>query len=648
MAQKFHHSSTKVSINRDTGSNNDGQSLVGRALMIRLDAQRSVFSKGMIVAYNPLMKLHTIKLLETKEQKQLSLKNHELRWLKKKSKKPPFELAIKRAAVGRSIRLLSQDQKKTADGTIIQYLENVDKHTIRLEKTNTLLTVNLDRGKWQYTDLIGGPTNSEDWNNALVTSRYLGVERISIDKWSSKIRKPNGETFNIGTFSSETDAAMAYDACARDFGQQKLNFPKRNNSTSDSANQPSDTTLEEPLEEQSSSSKYRGVTFHITSTTWQAQILINNKSCVLGHFVDEKHAALAFDLEARKVGWPQDQLNFPDEQATEEQIHSWIRHRYGFSQYRYRGVSFNKRNGKWHARITNNGSTCYLGSFLEENHAALAYDFEARKLQKPELRLNFPDEHPTAEQICEWKENSHGGSSQYHGVSYNKRYSKWHAIISSNSLGYFLEEKHAALAYDFEARKSGQPELWINFPDEHPTAEQICEWRQKHGGSSQYRGVTYDKQSSKWWAHIRNSGSACYLGSFLEEKHAALAYDFEARKSGQPELWINFPDEHPTAEQICEWKQKHGGSSQYRGVTYNKKSSKWRAQITNSGSTCYLGSFLEEKHAALAYDFEARKSGQPELWINFPDEHPTAEQICEWRQNMVAVLSIEVSPMTKI
>ncbi|CAB9520972.1 expressed unknown protein [Seminavis robusta] len=114
--------------------------------------------------------------------------------------------------------------------------------------------------------------------------------------------------------------------------------------------------------------------------------------------------------------------------------------------------------------------------------------------------------------------------------------------------------------------------------------------------------------------------------------HAALAYDFEARKIGQPELLLNFPDEHPAAEQICEWKQiVHGESSQYRGVTYDKQSSKWRAQIRNSGSTCYLGSFLEEKHAALAYYFEARKSGLPEHKLNFPNEHPTQEQIQLWQ-----------------
>lgn len=44
----------------------------------------------------------------------------------------------------------------------------------------------------------------------------------------------------------------------------------------------------------------------------------------------------------------------------------------------YRGVSFHRRSGVWHAMIRYCGVNTYLGSFRSEKNAALAYDFAAR------------------------------------------------------------------------------------------------------------------------------------------------------------------------------------------------------------------------------------------------------------------------------
>lgn len=63
-----------------------------------------------------------------------------------------------------------------------------------------------------------------------------------------------------------------------------------------------------------------------------------------------------------------------------------------------------------------------------------------------------------------------------------------------------------------------------------------------------------------------------------------------------------------------------GGTSQYRGVSWYKRSSKWRADINIDGKLKYLGSFVNEQDAARAYDKAALEKYGPEFYTpNLPD-----------------------------
>lgn len=56
------------------------------------------------------------------------------------------------------------------------------------------------------------------------------------------------------------------------------------------------------------------------------------------------------------------------------------------------------------------------------------------------------------------------------------------------------------------------------------------------------------------------------------------------------------------SENACN-QTKHGGSSSFKGVTWNKNSGKWQAQIAwGSGKRRYLGLFSDEHSAAHAYN----------------------------------------------
>ncbi|KAG1665223.1 hypothetical protein FOA52_011411 [Chlamydomonas sp. UWO 241] len=59
-------------------------------------------------------------------------------------------------------------------------------------------------------------------------------------------------------------------------------------------------------------------------------------------------------------------------------------------------------------------------------------------------------------------------------------------------------------------------------------------------------------------------------------------------------------------------------TSQYRGVTYSKKSQKWQAAINNAGTHVHLGTHVNEMDAAVAFDKAALCIRGDRAKINFP------------------------------
>lgn len=71
----------------------------------------------------------------------------------------------------------------------------------------------------------------------------------------------------------------------------------------------------------------------------------------------------------------------------------------------------------------------------------------------------------------------------------------------------------------------------------------------------------------------------------------------------------------PTENQRNTRKQK-GTASQYKGVIWRR--GKWRAQIQGCGHCRYLGQFVEERDAAIAYDRAALEMFGAFAKLNFP------------------------------
>lgn len=65
---------------------------------------------------------------------------------------------------------------------------------------------------------------------------------------------------------------------------------------------------------------------------------------------------------------------------------------------------------------------------------------------------------------------------------------------------------------------------------EATNGQNIANSRSRYGSSSSYLGVCYHKQIGRWVAHITKDYKQVFLGSFRDEKDAAIAYNRAAKE----------------------------------------------------------------------------------------------------------------------
>jgi len=243
----------------------------------------------------------------------------------------------------------------------------------------------------------------------------VSLERKS-GRWKSQITIDNKST-HLGTFDEEDEAARAVDRMSiwckihgkTKQGGYKLNFDSSNYAGEEATLTAVDTmeAMVKEIREDAAragdaaaleSSRFRGVSLKKKSGQWKSQLTIDNKKTYLGIFDEEEEAARAVDRmsiwckihdKTKKGGYELnfDSSNYADEEAaltaidTMEAMVKKIREdaaRAGCAtasaSSTFRGVSLEKKSGRWVSQIRIDNKNTRLGTFDEEEEAARAYD----------------------------------------------------------------------------------------------------------------------------------------------------------------------------------------------------------------------------------------------------------------------------------
>lgn len=150
-------------------------------------------------------------------------------------------------------------------------------------------------------------------------------------------------------------------------------------------------------------------------------------------------------------------------------------------------------------------------------------------------------------------------------------------------------------------------------------------------GSSEFKGVHRSKTSGEFVAGIKHPKQT-RLGTFTDEKAAAMAYDRAAIEAWGEYAWTNFPEsalsadfveKHRIIRKIGAMPPNAASTTGYKGVTFHRASRKYRAYVNaekGRGGQIGLGYYGTAKEAARVHDGASRLLSHGRGYLNFPEE----------------------------
>eukprot|EP00984_Skeletonema_dohrnii_P000069 scaffold23_cov101-Skeletonema_dohrnii-CCMP3373.AAC.4 len=318
-------------------------------------------------------------------------------------------------------------------------------------------------------------------------SKYTGVNfKKPINKWRALIHI-EGKQRHIGYYENEEEAAVDYARAVFKYkGQRRGALEERRAQDTSSVGNSfiidlTDVPPQPPIPKsggyiKEGASKYTGVSFNKQMKKWQAQIRINGKVRYIGYYENEEEAAadyaravvkykgqgaLGTAREHRARNKAREQKSFiidlSDVPPQPSIPKSAGRVRDGASKYR--GVSFNKSMNKWQALIMIDGKVRCIGSYDNEEEAAVNYARavfkykgkgaldKAREQNSIVDLSDVPPQRPIPKSAGHIKE----GTSKYAGVTFEKQRNKWKAQIMIEGkhrlIGRYESEEEAAVDY---------------------------------------------------------------------------------------------------------------------------------------------------------------------------------------------------------
>lgn len=286
----------------------------------------------------------------------------------------------------------------------------------------------------------------------------------------------------------------------------------------------------------------------------------------------------------------------------------------------YKGVS--KRDDKWVSTIEFNGKLMKLGYYIEEEKAALAYDFMARKLFKEFAYLNFPniiiDNYYEA--VEKSRSKTKKTNSVYIGISNCGNF--WSARIKQNGkiyhVGNFASEIDAAKARDYEAIKRFGFNARLNFPNFDYSNYIINNLYTEY--TSTYDFIHKCRITGKFKVVVNINKKLTYIGSFEKEIVAAEVADyFNIQNNNSKKL--NFPKKDYSDYVLPKGLKKTENelTSKYNCVNIGKHN-KFCVNIKINKQNFHVGTFANELDAATTADFWNHKFNKDRCKkVNFPD-----------------------------
>ena len=125
------------------------------------------------------------------------------------------------------------------------------------------------------------------------------------------------------------------------------------------------------------------------------------------------------------------------------------------------------------------------------------------------------------------------------------------------------------------------------------------------------------KAGTTWYARRHSKGESFLMHREIMQPPPGMVVDHINRNglnNREHNLRVCTPAENQRNQRAI------GGSSQYKGVSYDKEHKKWEAGITVEGRRIHIGLFDSEVEAARAYDRRARQLFGQFAYLNFPDD----------------------------
>ncbi|KAG1681330.1 hypothetical protein FOA52_007376 [Chlamydomonas sp. UWO 241] len=316
-------------------------------------------------------------------------------------------------------------------------------------------------------------------------TRYVGISwDQSRSSWYLRLGR-DSETKKQGRtlrYAVEEDAARAYDfAAVQAHGPgTKRNFPN------EVVSELPATAGQE--RKQRSSSLFVGVSWHKTSSSWNAWISNpqTKRNRHIGSYTSEEDAARAYDCAAVQACGSGTKRNFPGELVSD-----WLPATLGEkwkqrSSSSYFGVSWSSSKSAWQAHLSGlQTKQRHIGRFASEEDAARAYDYAAVQAHGPGAKRNFPGEVVGEAPATLGEKRKQRKSSRYMGVSWASAGTSWCVRLLDpqtkrrRTVGSFACEEDAARAYDCAVVQAHGPGAKRNFPNEivsEPPANRLRRW----------------------------------------------------------------------------------------------------------------------------------------------------------------------------